>query len=225
MTDKVPNHVYKLALTEEVLAKSLVKLFEDFNIFVDEEKAIKLFYSILAHIMYRLDTNPGNYFKLKFIDITTDKDNMLSVKVGSDYTDDMVTPSMFYERFCGTQLLKEELEKSVDLFAKSFLGIAEKKKKEKRNLDNMIARRKKLAEEVETYRQLSKSSKVSKNKVIKQRKEDAKAIKKATNKRSMYMTNVELNYRKKWAEDKAQLELELRKKWKENKNDFPVYIA
>ena len=222
MTDKVPNYVYKLALTEEVLAKSLVKLFEDFNIFVDEEKAIKLFYSILAHIMYRLDTNPGNYFKLKFIDITTDKDNMLSVKVGTDYTDDMVTPSMFYERFCGTQLLKEELEKSVDLFAKSFLGIAEEKKREKRNLDNMIARRKKLAEEVETYRQLSKSSKVVKNKVIKQRKEDAKAIKKATNKRSMYMTNVELNYRKKWAEDKAQLELELRQKWKENKNDFPV---
>ena len=222
MTDKVPNYVYKLALTEEVLAKSLVKLFEDFNIFVDEEKAIKLFYSILAHIMYRLDTNPGNYFKLKFIDITIDKDNMLSVKVGSDYTDDMVTPSMFYERFCGTQLLKEELEKSVDLFAKSFLGIAEKKKKEKRNLDNMIARRKKLAEEVETYRQLSKSSKVIKNKVIKQRKEDAKAIKKATNKRSMYMTNVELNYRKKWAENKVQLELELRQKWKENKNDFPL---
>lgn len=222
MTDKVPNYVYKLALTEEVLAKSLVKLFEDFNIFVDEEKAIKLFYSILAHIMYRLDTNPGNYFKLKFIDITTDKDNMLSVKVGTDYTDDMVTPSMFYERFCGTQLLKEELEKSVDLFAKSFLGIAEEKKREKRNLDNMIARRKKLAEEVETYRQLSKSSKVVKNKVIKQRKEDAKAIKKATNKRSVYMTNVELNYRKKWAEDKSQLELELRQKWKENKNDFPV---
>ena len=222
MTDKVPNYVYKLALTEEVLAKSLVKLFEDFNIFVDEEKAIKLFYSILAHIMYRLDTNPGNYFKLKFIDITTDKDNMLSVKVGSDYTDDMVTPSMFYERFCGTQLLKEELEKSVDLFAKSFLGIAEKKKKEKRNLDNMIARRKKLAEEVETYRQLSKSSKVIKNKVIKQRKEDAKAIKKATNKRNVYMTNVELNYRKKWAENKVQLELELRQKWKENKNDFPL---
>ena len=222
MTDKVPNHVYKLALTEEVLAKSLVKLFEDFNIFVDEEKAIKLFYSILAHIMYRLDTNPGNYFKLKFIDITTDKDNMLSVKVGTDYTDDMVTPSMFYERFCGTQLLKEELEKSVDLFAKSFLGIAEEKKREKRNLDNMIARRKKLAEEVETYRQLSKSSKVVKNKVIKQRKEDAKAIKKATNKRSVYMTNVELNYRRKWAENKAQLELELRQKWKENKNDFPV---
>lgn len=222
MTDKVPNYVYKLALTEEVLAKSLVKLFEDFNIFVDEEKAIKLFYSILAHIMYRLDTNPGNYFKLKFIDITTDKDNMLSVKVGSDYTDDMVTPSMFYERFCGTQLLKEELEKSVDLFAKSFLGIAEKKRKEKRNLDNMIARRKKLAEEVETYRQLSKSSKVIKNKVIKQRKEDAKAIKKATNKRNVYMTNVELNYRKKWAENKVQLELELRQKWKENKNDFPL---
>ena len=222
MTDKVPNYVYKLALTEEVLAKSLVKLFEDFNIFVDEEKAIKLFYSILAHIMYRLDTNPGNYFKLKFIDITTDKDNMLSVKVGSDYTDDMVTPSMFYERFCGTQLLKEELEKSVDLFAKSFLGIAEKKRKEKRNLDNMIARRKKLAEEVETYRQLSKSSKVIKNKVIKQRKEDAKAIKKATNKRNVYMTNVELNYRKKWAENKVQLELELRQKWEENKNDFPL---
>ena len=220
--DKVPNHVYKLALTEEVLAKSLVKLFEDFNIFVDEEKAIKLFYSILAHIMYRLDTNPGNYFKLKFIDITTDKDNMLSVKVGTDYTDDMVTPSMFYERFCGTQLLKEELEKSVDLFAKSFLGIAEEKKREKRNLDNMIARRKKLAEEVETYRQLSKSSKVVKNKVIKQRKEDAKAIKKATNKRNVYITNVELNYRRKWAESKAQLELELRQKWKENKNDFPV---
>ena len=222
MTDKVPNYVYKLALTEEVLAKSLVKLFEDFNIFVDEEKAIKLFYSILAHIMYRLDTNPGNYFKLKFIDITTDKDNMLSVKVGTDYTDDMVTPSMFYERFCGTQLLKEELEKSVDLFAKSFLGIAEEKKREKRNLDNMIARRKKFAEEVETYRQLSKSSKVVKNKVIKQRKEDAKAIKKATNKRNVYITNVELNYRRKWAESKAQLELELRQKWKENKNDFPV---
>ena len=222
MTDKVPSHVYKLALTEEVLAKSLVKLLEDFNIFVDEEKAIKLFYSILAHIMYRLDTNPGNYFKLKFIDITTDKDNMLSVKVGTDYTDDMVTPSMFYERFCGTQLLKEELEKSVDLFAKSFLGIAEEKKREKRNLDNMIARRKKLAEEVETYRQLSKSSKVVKNKVIKQRKEGAKAIKKATNKRNVYITNVELNYRRKWAESKAQLELELRQKWKENKNDFPV---
>lgn len=222
MTDKVPNYVYKLALTEEVLAKSLVKLFEDFNIFVDEEKAIKLFYSILAHIMYRLDTNPGNYFKLKFIDITTDKDNMLSVKVGTDYTDDMVTPSMFYERFCGTQLLKEELEKSVDLFAKSFLGIAEEKKREKRNLDNMIRRRKKLAEEVETYRQLSKSSKVVKNKVIKQRKEDAKAIKKATNKRNVYITNVELNYRRKWAESKVQLELELRQKWKENKNDFPV---
>ena len=76
MTDKVPNYVYKLALTEEVLAKSLVKIFEDFNIFVDEEKAIKLFYSILAHIMYRLDTNPGNYFKLKFISLYYFGNNM-----------------------------------------------------------------------------------------------------------------------------------------------------
>lgn len=222
MTDKVPNYIYKLAITDEVIGKSMVKLLEDFNIYVEEDKALKLFYSILAHIMYKLDTNPGNYFKLKFVDIVADNDNFIAVKRGSEYTDDTVTPAMFYERFCGTQMLKEELEKSVDLFAKSFLGIAEEKVKEKRNLDNLIAQRKRTAEDIDNFRKNARCSKKQKQNVIKKRQADAKALRAEANRKykSCFSTQLEIQHRQKFLEQRKQLEAELQQLWNTDKEKF-----
>ena len=222
MTDKVPDYIYKLAITDEIIAKSMVKLLEDFNVYLDEEKALKLLYSILAHFMYKLDTNPGNYFKLKFVDIVSDKDNFIAVRRGSEYTDDTVTPTMFYEKFCGTQMLKEELEKSVDLFAKSFLGMAEEKVKEKRNLDNLIAQRKRTAEDIDNFRKNARCSKKQRQNIIKKRKADAKTLRAEANRKykSCFSTQLEIQHREKFLEQRKELEAELQQLWETDKEKF-----
>ena len=222
MTDKVPNYIYKLAITEDVISKSIVKLLEDFNIFLDEDKALKLFYSILAHFMYRLDTNPGNYFKLKFIDIVADNDNMLAVRRSSDYTEDTVTPRMFYERFCGTQMLKEELANNVDLFAKAMLGVVEEKQKEKQTVDRLLNKKKKLVKEIDKYKEQSSSSKKVKAKVLKQRKDDERRLKAEYRQaeKKTFITQMELKHRERFIKERKQLEQQLRTLWETDKDSF-----
>lgn len=219
MTDSVPNYIYKLALSEDVVSKAMVKLLEDFNIYnIDEDKALKLFYSILAHLMYHLDVHPGQYFKLKFIDICADKDNFICVRRNTDYTDDTVDPQMFYNRFCGTAVLKEELESSLDLFAKSFLGIKEDKKRERQNIDAIIRRREILSEEIEQCNNIARDSKKQKRHVLKLRREEGKKIKAYAKRKSaeQYTSAMGIFHRDKFAKQYAELEAKLQELWEEN---------
>lgn len=213
------DYTYRLALSEDVIGKSMVKLLEDFNIYdVGEDKALKLFYSILAHMMYYLDVHPGQYFKLNFIDITSDKENFLCVKKNSDYADDMVNPQMFYNRFCGTAVLKEELENTIDLFAKAILGVKEDKQREKRNLEKILERKAKLAEEIEECNNIVKRSKTQKQQVLKQRKEEQKQIKAYARQKvaKCYASKIELVQRERFKRKYAELEAKLLELWEEN---------
>ena len=219
MADSVPNYIYKLALTEDVVSKGMVKLLEDFNIYnIEEDKALKLFYSIMAHIMYHLDVHPGQYFKLKFIDISSDKDNFICVKRSNDYTEDTVTPQMFYNRFCGTAVLKEELESSLDLFAKSFLGIKEDKKKERRNIDEIIKRRKALSDEIEQCTNIARDSKKQKQEVLRLRKAEGKKIKTYMKNKDAehYTNNMGYMHRDKFQQQYNELEALLHELWEQD---------
>jgi hypothetical protein len=219
MTDSVPNYIYKLALAEDVISKGMVKLLEDFGVYsIDEEKALKLFYSIMAHIMYHLDIHPGQYFKLKFIDIVADKDNFICVKRNLDYTEDTVDPQMFYNRFCGTAVLKAELESSLDLFAKSFLGIKESKKKQRRNIESLIQQREKLSEEIQQCTDIIRGSKKQKQAVLKVRKEELKKIRAYAKKQDSrsFSSSMCLLHRDKFQQQYKELEQKLQELWSQN---------
>jgi hypothetical protein len=219
MTDKVPNYIYKLALTEDVISKGMVKLLEDFNIVnIEEDKALKLFYSIMAHLIYHLDVHPGQYFKLKFVDIVSDENNFLCVKRNSDYSADTVDPQMFYNRFCGTAMLREELESSLDLFVKSFLGIKEEKKRERANIDSIIKRREVVAEEIRQCSNITRDSKKQKLKLLKLRQEEQKKIKTYAKKQelSVYTNMMEKRHRGVYLDKYKELEAKLQELWGEN---------
>ena len=223
MTD-TPNYFFKLALSEDVVSKGMVKLLEDFNIYgVTEEKAIKLFYSVMAHVMYHLDTHPGQYFKLKYIDIVSDEDNFICVKRNSDYSEDTVTPQMFYNRFCGTQVLKEELQDSLDLFARSFIGIREEKRREKKSVDALINRAKTLGEEIRQCTDIMSKSDKQKKQVIKQRLADEKKVRAYNRKknRSCFTSAIELRHREDYLKQYERLEQDLLKQWEEDNSKFP----
>ena len=216
MSDKVSDCIYKLALDDKVVSKGMVKLLDDYGFEVDEDKALKLFYSVIAHLMYHLDIHPGQYFKLKYIDITNDKDNFIVVKRNSDYTEDTVNPQMFYGKFCGSTVLKEELESTLDLFAKSFLGIREDKRRERVNIDNLLYKRKKLSEEIQECDEIARNMKKQKKALYKLRKEEGKKIKAYARKEGKWFTsNVEYHHRDKEQASYAKLEEKLRELWEE----------
>lgn len=218
------NYVFKLALTEDVVSKGMVKLLEDFNIYgMTEEKAMKLFYSIMAHVMYHLDIHPGQYFKLKFIDIVNDDDNFICVKRNSDYSEDTVTPQMFYNRFCGTQVLREELEDSLDLFARSFIGIRENKRREKKSVDTLIKRAEALGEEIRQCTDIMAKSDKQKKQIIKQRLQDEKKVKAYSRKKnkSCFTSAIELRHREEFLRQYERLEQDLRKQWDIDNTKFP----
>ena len=57
----LPDYFYKLAITEDIFSKAISKILEDYNIFLEEDKALKLFYSITVTLMNYLNTHPGFY--------------------------------------------------------------------------------------------------------------------------------------------------------------------
>lgn len=218
------NYVFKLALTEDVVSKGMVKLLEDFNIYgMTEEKAMKLFYSIMAHVMYHLEVHPGQYFKLKYIDIVNDKDNFICVKRNSDYSEDTVNPQMFYNRFCGTQVLKEELQDSLDLFARSFIGIRENKRREKKSVDTLIKRAETLGEEIRQCTDIMAKSDKQRKQVLKQRLADEKKVKSYARKKekSCFTSAIELRFRETYLKSYEELEQELLKQWEKDNTKFP----
>jgi hypothetical protein len=218
------NYVFKLALTEDVVSKGMVKLLEDFNIYgMTEEKAMKLFYSIMAHVMYHLEVHPGQYFKLKYIDIVNDKDNFICVKRNSDYSEDTVNPQMFYNRFCGTQVLKEELQDSLDLFARSFIGIRENKRREKKSVDTLIKRAEALGEEIRQCTDIMSKSDKQRKQVLKQRLADEKKVKTYTRKKekSCFSSAIELRHREMYLKAYEELEHALIKQWEKDNTKFP----
>lgn len=218
------NYVFKLALTEDVVSKGMVKLLEDFNIYgMTEEKAMKLFYSIMAHVMYHLEVHPGQYFKLKYIDIVNDKDNFICVKRNSDYSEDTVNPQMFYNRFCGTQVLKEELQDSLDLFARSFIGIRENKRREKKSVDTLIKRAEALGEEIRQCTDIMSKSDKQRKQVLKQRLADEKKVKTYARKKekSCFSSAIELRHREMYLKAYEELEHALIKQWEKDSTKFP----
>lgn len=218
------NYVFKLALTEDVVSKGMVKLLEDFNIYgMTEEKAMKLFYSIMAHVMYHLEVHPGQYFKLKYIDIVNDKDNFICVKRNSDYSEDTVNPQMFYNRFCGTQVLKEELQDSLDLFARSFIGIRENKRREKKSVDTLIKRAEALGEEIRQCTDIMSKSDKQRKQVLKQRLADEKKVKTYARKKekSCFSSAIELRHREMYLKAYEELEHALIKQWEKDNTKFP----
>lgn len=218
------NYVFKLALTEDVVSKGMVKLLEDFNIYgMTEEKAMKLFYSIIAHVMYHLEVHPGQYFKLKYIDIVNDKDNFICVKRNSDYSEDTVSPQMFYNRFCGTQVLKEELQDSLDLFARSFIGIRENKRREKKSVDTLIKRAEALGEEIRQCTDIMSKSDKQRKQVLKQRLADEKKVKTYARKKekSCFSSAIELRHREMYLKTYEELEHALIQQWEKDNTKFP----
>ena len=218
------NYVFKLALTEDVVSKGMVKLLEDFNIYgMTEEKAMKLFYSIMAHVMYHLEVHPGQYFKLKYIDIVNDKDNFICVKRNSDYSEDTVSPQMFYNRFCGTQVLKEELQDSLDLFARSFIGIRENKRREKKSVDTLIKRAEALGEEIRQCTDIMSKSDKQRKQVLKQRLADEKKVKTYARKKekSCFSSAIELRHREMYLKTYEELEHALIQQWEKDNTKFP----
>lgn len=218
------NYVFKLALTEDVVSKGMVKLLEDFNIYgMTEEKAMKLFYSIMAHVMYHLEVHPGQYFKLKYIDIVNDKDNFICVKRNSDYSEDTVNPQMFYNRFCGTQVLKEELQDSLDLFARSFIGIRENKRREKKSVDTLIKRAEALGEEIRQCTDIMSKSDKQRKQVLKQRLADEKKVKTYARKKekSCFSSAIELRHREMYLKTYEELEHALIQQWEKDNTKFP----
>lgn len=221
---EIPNYIYKLPIPESAVAKAVNKILEDFNIFMDEENALKLFYSLIVNLIYHIDTHPGQYFKLKYIDITANNGNLLEIRSNKDMSDDIITPQMLYDKYCSEAVIKEELQKSIDLFAKSFLGIREEKRKELHKLEEYIKRKKDVSKEIKKCTEISKNMTKYKKQTLKQRRLDSKKVMAALKKKvlSSFASNAELKYRKIYEEQFQQLERELKRRWMLDKNDFPL---
>lgn len=220
---EIPRYIFNLAIGEEVVAKTIAKILEDFNIYVDEEKALKLFQCLIVHLMYYMDTHPGQYMKLKYMDITVDRNNLLSIKRSSDYTKDMINPQMLYNKYCSDNMLLEEFDKNMDLFARSFLSIKETKNKEIHSLNTMITRRKKLRNESAKCTEIVKGSKKLKALSDKVRKEDERTMKSMIKKKisSAKVSNAELLFRRKHEDSYKMLEAQLREQYEKDNTIFP----
>ena len=215
MSANAPSYIYRLALGDDVITKGMVQLFHDFGIDLTDDMALKLFYSILAHLMYHLDSHPGQYFKLKFLDIVSDKDNFICVKRNSEYTADTVDPQMFYKRFCSTAVLKEELKHSFDLFTDAILGVMKDKRRERDSLNNLLKRRKFLSENIQKGQRTVKRMNEQKKRVLQLRKEEYKQIRKYRKRqiRRFYTMPYGLMHRKKFKQAYTDLEAKLSELW------------
>ena len=212
----LPDYFYKLAITEDIFSKAISKILEDYNIFLEEDKALKLFYSITVTLMNYLNTHPGFYYKLKYVDITSDDDNFLAIKRTSDVTEDMVDIPYLFKKFCSLEVAREELE--------SNLGVKETKAKEIATLQKLINDRMKKADEVKNLTSVLRNSKKTRKAVLKRRKEDLKAVNREYLRReTTFFTNqLDLHHREQERQRTEALEEEVRKKWEEDKNNFPL---
>lgn len=220
----LPDYFYKLAITEDIFSKAIAKILEDYNIFLEDEKALKLFYSITVTLMNYLNTHPGHYYKLKYVDITSDDESFLAIKRTSDVTEDMVDIPYLFKKFCSLEVAREELEKNLDTFAQAILGVKETKAKEVSALQQLIQTRTKKAEEVKNLTRVLRNNKKVRKAVIKRRQEDLKTVNREyKRKEATYFTNgLDLKAREAERQRMIALETELRKRWEENKNNFPL---
>lgn len=220
----LPDYFYKLAITEDIFSKAISKILEDYNIFLEEDKALKLFYSITVTLMNYLNTHPGFYYKLKYVDITSDDENFLAIKRTSDVTEDMVDIPYLFKKFCSLEVAREELESNLDTFAQAILGVKEIKAKEIVTLQKLINDRMKKADEVKNLTSVLRNSKKTRKAVLKRRKEDLKAVNREYLRReTTFFTNqLDLHHREQERQRTEALEEEVRKKWEEDKNNFPL---
>lgn len=220
---EIPNYIFKLGIPEEVVAKAVSKILEDFNVYMDEEKALKLLYGLLTHLIHYIDVHPGQYLKLKYLDITSDKGSLLNIKASSDFAEEMIDANMLYNKFCSETMLKEELQKSVNAFAQSFLGIREEKVKEVRKLDNVIRRRRQAQEEAKKCTEIVRFSDKLQKQVEKERKAEQRKAQREFKKKlsSYFVSNAERYYRDKYKKQSEAMEQDIIAKWKLNKYEIP----
>jgi hypothetical protein len=222
-----PNYILKLAIPEEVFGKAVSKILADFNVYMDEDKALKLVYALWVQLMHYLYTHPGQYFKLKYLDITMDKGSLLNIKPNADLSEGIVDVDMLYNKYCSEAMLQAELKETVQAFAQSFLDVREEKIKEVRKLDNVIRRRRQAQDEakectriVHLSDKLKRQAEREKHKLEKMEKKQAK---KEFEKKGVacFTTNLERHLREQRKNDFERLKAFLYEKWKENKNDIP----
>lgn len=220
----MPINITKLTIDDRMLVDALKLILADYNIYsLKDEQIRELFYALFGHMIKYLDTYPGHYFKLDFLDIFKDDKNLLCVKGSSDYDDGLIDADLIYNKFCSEQRKKEELENAIDIFAQSFIKKRERVYSKARSLSNLIKKKEELYGEAANITREIKGSKKFKQYYIKKRKENEKAVRIEANKKrkACYASNADLLLRKQYAEEYAQLELQLRRQWIQDKNKFP----
>lgn len=219
----ISPYIFKLAIGEDSISKAMVSILNDYNISVKDDIALKLFYSIIINIIYHLDSHPGQYFKLKYIDIVSEADNMLCIKPGADFSKDMISAKMLYDKYSSTSVLKEEIQKSIDLFAQTYLDIREDKQKEIRKIDKIIAERKRLLLESRKCTEISKMTKKYKKSTLKKREAENKKLKTYLKRKikSAFINNIELQNREKSRANYELLEKNLKQKWMDGDFTLP----
>lgn len=221
----LPIHITKLAVNSSMFTEALQKVLADYNILhLTNEQALKLFYEIIGNMIHYLDTYPGHYFKLGYVDIYTDEKNLMCIKGSSDYEECMVDADLIFNKFCSEQAKREELEGALDLFAQTFFGKREKKYQEARKLSTLIRMREDLYGDAREITREIKGSAKYKRMVRKRRKERAKEVREYFRKKkaSCYAGATDFMFREKYKEDYKKLELELRRRWIMDRNNFPI---
>jgi len=221
----MPVNITCLAIDDQMLVDALKLVLADYNIYnLDNEQVKGLFYALMGHMIKYLDTYPGHYFKLEFLDIFKDDKNLLCIKGSSDYDEGLVDADLIYNRFCSEQRKKEELEHALDIFAQSFVKKRERKYVKARNLSTLIRQREEIYSDAANITREIKGSRKYKQYVMKQRKEKEKEVRIEANKKrkACFASNADLVLRKQYAEEYAQLELQLRRQWVQDKNNFPI---
>ena len=220
----LPEYYYKLGVEESIFAKAISKMLEDFNVYMDEEKALRLFYNLNVNLMHYLDVHPGFYYKLKYLDITSDEDNFLIIRRTSDVTDELIDIPYLYNKFCSEEMVREELDKNLDLFAQSILSVKEKKDRIIHTLDKLIYDKKKVVAERNNLTSLVKQSKKQRKAVMERRKADLKTLKREIRRKylSYFSTPIDKKHRETENARYKRLEAELKERWNADKNNFPL---
>lgn len=117
----IPLYLRRLPFNENVLAKGIKNILRGFNInHLSDEDCIKIFYSIIGNLVMHLEMYPTHYFQTDLVDITKDKDTLLTMRPNSHYHGTLDAQTIF-RRYTNEELDRKELEKMLDVFAKSFL--------------------------------------------------------------------------------------------------------
>lgn len=156
--DKSPSHKFDIPMSEDIIKVGMVNILNDYNVEVCEDTALKMFYSIIAHLIYHLDLRKNRYFKMKYIDIAKDEDNLLYIRRGKGYTADAVNANTIYNWFASNHVIMTELHGTLDAFTASLLDNKKTRTELKNALDNLVQQRLDIIKDIKGYDDLFKEA-------------------------------------------------------------------